>query len=389
MARGRALFFSRIAFILLGVLILLNEDLQAKFGAGSPAGWVWLLFMATYAAINIAVLDRAWLGKAVTVVTLGVDLATVIYMIGVSGGLYSPVLPTQIISTIFFALLFPRPIAILPPLLALPLAALQIVYSRTVGYADSFLLLYYSALNLIVVYVIVYLNQREEASHAELLRLQRNQRDLAVAEERNRLAREIHDGVGAALTGLIIQAEYLKSLSQDPELTAELKELRENAELTADELRRSISMMRDDFQLVPALEDYCLNLGQKYGLKVEFEVHGLPPPMRSEVQLNLFRILQEALTNVARHAEATEARVLAVFFVNGGELTVVDDGKGINLDKLPPGHYGLTNMRERARAAGGKLIIERREPKGTIVRCSFGLQRAELKEGAVNDRKEA
>ncbi len=315
--------------------------------------------MIAYSVVCFLVVERGWVGKAVTFTTLCLDLLVLVYMIGYSGGLKSPVLPTQLVYTIFFALLFPNPLSILPPLLTLPVVAKidTQIPGRVLALDDIFLLIWYSALNFIVVYVIVYLNEREESQHNEIVSLQEDLRHMAVVEERNRLSREIHDGLGASLSSLIIQSEYLHNLAEDPELKSEIEEIKDVAEESIDELRRSISMMRDDFDLVPSLEDYCQTFAQRIGFEVRFEVTGELPRLEGELQLTVFRVLQEALTNVRKHARAERVDVLLIYQDGKLRLVVTDDGRGFDFKGELQGHYGLGNMRERARHYGGEVEI--------------------------------
>jgi signal transduction histidine kinase len=228
----------------------------------------------------------------------------------------------------------------------------------------------------VVVYVIVYLNEREDTQHNEVVSLQENLKQMAVVEERNRLSREIHDGLGASLSTLIIQSEYLHNLAESPELKSEIKELKGVAEESIDELRRSISMMRSDYELVPAFEDYCYTFGQRAGLEVEYQVNGVIPKLSAKLQLAAFRVLQEALTNVQKHASASKVSVGLVHIEGVLRLTVQDDGKGFDYQGDLKGHYGLANMRERAKQYSGKLEIESAAGQGCKI--SFSVPTAEL-----------
>ena len=357
--RARTLFYARLAFLTIGLGILAVPSWSSLIGAQGTIAFVWYLVMIAYSVVCFLVVERGWVGKAVTFTTLCLDLLVLVYMIGYSGGLKSPVLPTQLVYTIFFALLFPNPLSILPPLLTLPVVAKidTQIPGRVLALDDIFLLIWYSALNFIVVYVIVYLNEREESQHNEIVSLQEDLRHMAVVEERNRLSREIHDGLGASLSSLIIQSEYLHNLAEDPELKSEIEEIKDVAEESIDELRRSISMMRDDFDLVPSLEDYCQTFAQRIGFEVRFEVTGELPRLEGELQLTVFRVLQEALTNVRKHARAERVDVLLIYQDGKLRLVVTDDGRGFDFKGELQGHYGLGNMRERARHYGGEVEI--------------------------------
>jgi len=244
--RARTLFYARLAFLAIGLGVLAIPRWSGAFGIHSLWAFAVYFVMVGYSVANFLVLDRARLSRVVTFVTLCLDLVVMVYMITASGGLRSPLLATQLMFTTLFVILFPKPLAILPPLLTLPIVAKidQLVYMQDPAVLDLFVLIWYSAINFIIVYVMVYLNEREQAQHHAVVALQGGLRDLAVLEERTRIAREIHDGLGASLSSLIIEAEYLQTLAknavQDDErgstLISEIGELKSVNEESIDEL---------------------------------------------------------------------------------------------------------------------------------------------------------
>jgi signal transduction histidine kinase len=368
--RARTLFYARLAFLAIGLGIIIIPRWAEFFGAQGGGAFIWYFIILAYAVGNYVLIDRGFLGKAVTFTTLCLDLVVLVYMISYSGGLKSPVLPTQLMYTIFFALLFPNPLAIVPPLLTLPVVAKidTEIPGRILEMEDVFLLIWYSAVNFIVVYVIVYLNEREDTQHNEVIALQEDLKKMAVVEERNRLAREIHDGLGASLSSLIIQSEYLYNQSKDEAFKEELFELKGVAEESIDELRRSISMMRSDFDLIPAIEDYCCTFGIRAGVEVEFKVKGRLPQLAGKLQLAIFRVLQESLSNIRRHAQASQVYVELVHVKGILHLTVKDNGVGFDYQgEEIAGHYGLVNMRERAKLFHGALDIDSAKGKGCMI----------------------
>jgi two-component system sensor histidine kinase DegS len=291
------------------------------------------------------------------------------------GGLQSPLLATQLLFTALFAILFPRPLGILPPLLALPITTrLDLLLNRSVTAVEVLTLLWYTALNFIVVYVLVYLNEREAAAQREVLQLQGDLKDLAVVEERNRLAREIHDGLGATLSSLIIQSEYLLQLATEPAMIVEIRELKASAEESIEELRRNLRMMREDFDLTQALEDHIRTFRERTQLDVAFERSGPSEPMSADAQLALFRVLQESLSNCAKHAEPKHIRVRLAYQGDKVFLSVKDDGKGFDSRAAKVGHYGLLNMRERATKIGGEIVIDSTPGSGTQIDFSVPMQ---------------
>src|SRR5205823_2542741 len=260
-------------------------------------------------------------GKALTFATLCADLCVPVWLVSITGGLRSPLLAAQLLFTILFVVLFPTPFSVVPPLLTFPVVAKldQVLGGHAAVQIDLFILLWYSAINCILVYVMVYLNERDRLKHRELQKLSSALRDLAIVDERNRLAREIHDGLGGVLSSVVIQSEYLLNMIDGSEVRAklsgsnesraviiptirkELNDLHEAAEDSMDELRRSLRMMKEDFDLVAALADYCKVASARHRLDVRFARLGRERTVGPEASLAIFRILQESITNVSKH----------------------------------------------------------------------------------------
>lgn len=374
-ARARALFYARMMFLTLGLLILAVPVWSAYFGLQGPWAFLGYFTMLLYSVANLLVINHAVAGRYVTYVTLCLDLLIMVVLVSkpvVGGGLQSPLLATQLLFTTLFAILFPRPLAILPPLLALPVTTrLDLLLNRSPQAIDVLTLLWYSALNFIIVYVIVYLNEREAAAHREVVELQGDLKELAVIEERNRIAREIHDGLGASLSSLIIQSEYLQQLApKEDKLQREIRELRTTAEESIEELRRNLRMMREDFELASALEDHIKTFGERTQLPIRFEKVGLPRKLSPDAQMALFRVLQEALSNAVRHGQPNAIDVKLLFDDGRVHLAVKDDGRGFDPSQMRPGHYGLLNMRERAGKIGGELVIDSAPGSGAQISFS-------------------
>jgi signal transduction histidine kinase len=279
-------------------------------------------------------------------------------------------LATQLLFTTLFAILVPRPLAILPPLLSLLITTrIDQLLDRVPTAVEVLTLLWYSALNFIIIYVLVYMNEQEVAAHREIGLLQGDLKEMAVVDERNRLAREIHDGLGASLSSLIIQSEYLLSLSKEPAILQEVRELKASAEESIEELRRSLRMMREDFDLGHGMEEYTKTFRERTQLDVRFVGSGVHVRLSPEKQLALFRVLQECLSNVAKHASAKTVEVKLYFGHERVDLAVKDDGKGFDPREKKSGHYGLINMNERAMKMGADLDIDS-SSSGTQVRFS-------------------
>lgn len=380
LTRAAAVFYARITLLIVaaGVLLLTPWQNQSRailrFSTEMAAFLFFTSLATTWISNQLAGHPRH--GRWVLFSTLIYDLILVVVIAANTGLLASPAMAVLLLYTIFFALLFPSPIAILPPLSSLPLLILlyRFVPSKPSFSTELLLLSWHAALNGLAVYTMVYLTGREEKQHREIVELEQELKKLAVAEERNRLAREIHDGIGAALSGLIIQSEYALTLlrgsphrAQLADLDDEVRELKVGAEEAIDEVRRAVSMMRDDFELVPQLENTCSTFTARHKIPVQLKVTGQPPFLTDEQDLTIFRILQECLTNIAKHAKATNVVVDVLFEHESMTMDIIDDGKGFDVNKTPKNHYGLINMRERAKKAGGEVSISSQIGQGTKI----------------------
>jgi len=365
--RARALSYTRLAFLALGVVVIFVPQLARAVGMTGIWPKLGLGLMILYAVANFLLLRSARHAVWVTLVTLVLDQVMVALVVGRSGGMHSPAMDAHLLLTVFFALLFPRPIAVLPPLLALPIGAVLGGGFISSWSVEALLLFWYVALCLVAFYLIVYLTHHQENQQRAIVHLEQDLKNMAVLDERARLSREIHDGLGAALSGLIIQMEYLMTLTKDRQVRDELTELKDAAEEAIAELRRALRMMRDEFELVPSLQATCEAFRNRRKLPCQLDISGELPRLTSEQQLTLFRILQEALNNASKHAKPKRVTVKVQFFIDGMQLQVIDDGCGFDSAHTPAHHYGLVNMRDRARKVGGDVMIESEPGAGTAV----------------------
>lgn len=217
------------------------------------------------------------------------------------------------------------------------------------------------------------------AAHAaitiENARLYERSRELSIVEERNRLARDLHDAVSQKLFGVVLSAETASTLleTRPDEARAELDRLRALAHETMDELRSLVFELRppelEREGLATALRKHVDVLRRVYRREIQLDVAGAPR-RAPELEREVFRIAQEALQNALRHAQAHELALRLDASDGRLVLTVRDDGVGFDPDA--PGvrsrRLGLTSMEERAQALGGTLAIESRPGAGTTVR---------------------
>jgi len=216
----------------------------------------------------------------------------------------------------------------------------------------------------------------------------------AQESERQRIARELHDETGQMLTALALGLKAAReNLERNPRLAAEqLDELRVQTSQALDALRRMVLDLRpsqlDDLGLPAALRWYVEDYRTRVPLQVDMEVQGTPRRLKPDVESVLFRIAQEALTNVAKHAEASHARVELDFRDGSVSLTVSDDGVGFNpANVLKPQArrkaWGLLGMQERAELVGGQCQIVSHPGHGTRIRVEVPLA-----EEVVNDQED-
>jgi GAF domain-containing protein len=203
-------------------------------------------------------------------------------------------------------------------------------------------------------------------------RLFEQAQQVATAEERQRLARELHDAVTQTLFSASLIAEVLPRLAErNPEEgRRRLEELRQLTRGALAEMRtlllelRPAALMDTPFgQLLQQLAEASASRGSLQ-ISVDAEGEGPLPP---DLQIGLYRIAQEALNNINKHAGATHAEIRFRKRASVVDLRITDDGRGFDASNTPPGHFGLSIMRERAKALGATLRLESRPGAGTRI----------------------
>ena len=213
--------------------------------------------------------------------------------------------------------------------------------------------------------------------HASRVRRVR-QRFLAVLDERRRLSRELHDTLEQGLAGIALQVDSARQhLGRRPEVVERcLETALHMVGYSREETRRTVNQLRsqalEQGDIAQAVREVARELTSGGQPTVEVEVHGAPRRLSVAAEHHLFRIAQEALTNAVRHAQASRVSVALSFTGDAVELTVSDDGRGIPSGS--PGrvfHFGLSGMRERARALGTRLEVASAPAGGTTVRVRW------------------
>ncbi len=189
--------------------------------------------------------------------------------------------------------------------------------------------------------------------------------------ERARLARELHDETGQALTSILLGLKHLDDVVETDEAREATASIRELVAATLQDVRRLAVELRpsalDDFGLVPAVERLASNLSEQSDLVVDLEARlgdrRLPP----EAETALYRIVQEGLTNVVKHAAAHRVSITLVRKEAAAVVVIEDDGQGFDLEAVRAGALGFTGMRERVELVGGRLTVETSPGAGTTV----------------------
>ena len=184
----------------------------------------------------------------------------------------------------------------------------------------------------------------------------------AQESERGRIARGLHDEVGQVLTGVLLQ---LESEGRSEETKAAVREALEEVRRIARELRPE---MLEHLGLVSALTELSRKFADQSGLRIERRFADHLPQLSDEAELAVYRVAQESLTNVARHADASRVEVALQAGAGSVVLRVVDDGRGMDDTAVLNGHGGLRGMRERAILVGGALAVKRAHDGGVEVR---------------------
>lgn len=206
----------------------------------------------------------------------------------------------------------------------------------------------------------------------------------AQEEERRRVAREIHDGPAQSMANVVMRAEFcLRLMEKDPaKLREELQALQVIVRDSLQDTRKIIFDLRpmalDDIGLSAALKKFISNYKEQYGLPVEFQYYGPQRRLPAAVEVALFRIVQEGLNNIYKHADATSVQVKLEVLPDKVNLVVRDNGKGFNPQKIMKDMrrkgYGLIGVKERVQLLKGEMNIDSSPGNGTTLVVRFDVE---------------
>ena len=341
--------------------------------------------LAVYSVLKVFSPLRWQVRSRMTYIILIGDFLVCIVLVIYTNGLNSPFLLYSLTPIITAALLFEEKVSLsLAATASLSLSITHLVLSqfseRFAGIMQGYnltLLIVYTLFSFVVATVPYRTN----------LNIRRRIEGEAINEERRRIAREIHDGVAQSLGYLnlkIKQVSDMVSSKNDVLAITGLGEIREAVQDTYEDIRESIDQLSTEtrsLSIVSALRNYVREFGDNTGIPVQFDVPKSFPGLSPVAELQLLRIVQEALTNVRRHAAASKVAVKLANTGESVEVTVRDNGRGFNLltmEDAPPGYHGLNIIKERAEGLSGSVNIATSPEEGTEVKVSLPIEKVRI-----------
>lgn len=218
----------------------------------------------------------------------------------------------------------------------------------------------------------------------QITRLAEQKQHSVLLAERNRMAREIHDTLAQGFTGIVVQLEATEDILVSPSADVEtaLFHINRACMLARDSLaeaRRSVWALRptvlEQETLPAALSHLVEELTTGTALHAEFAVHGLPQILPTEIETDLFRISQEAMSNALKHAQAHSIQMTLTFSPQRVQLSIEDDGQGFDPYTPAPQGFGFISMRERTERSGGEFTLTSNPGHGTKVQVTLPLPR--------------
>lgn len=202
-------------------------------------------------------------------------------------------------------------------------------------------------------------------------------------EERTRLAREIHDGPAQSFTHIVLRLEIMERLlnSDTETVRLEIASLKKQVRLNLQEIRRIVFNLRpidlDEAGIGATLSKYIEKFQHNYGIHCVHEIRGKEQNIDKMLEITLFRLIQEGMTNVAKHAQATLVSIKLQFFSNSVIIEIEDNGIGFNFAEMEEkiqGKFGLLGMQERIEMLSGQFIIKSIPNEGTKIRICIPIR---------------
>lgn len=372
------LFLSLYRFFAYGLAVALIQALPSQGTELGVQTYLLLVTVGVYTLVKVLGPLRWWQRDPTTYLVLFGDLLVGLLALLLTGGLTSGFLLYSFLPVISAALLFEERLALLAA--AVSSGTVAVAHLLLSQWTDRFTwvmegnilqwLIFYAVASFLVTTSIYRTN----------LNIRQRIQEGAIVEERRRMRREIHDGVAQTLTYLSMKADMVSKLVADSQYAQALKgmeDVREAVSETYKSVRESLDQLSVDLGTAPfavVLAEFLKQFEERNRIQARFEASKPLPNLSQVAELQALRITQEALSNVRKHANATEVWVTLSGVPRGVELCIKDNGKGFDAS-IPiqdggdgRGHHGMNVMRERAEGLGGSLNIDTAPGKGTEVR---------------------
>lgn len=207
----------------------------------------------------------------------------------------------------------------------------------------------------------------------------------AQEDERKRIARELHDETGQALTTMMVDLKCIEDSCKDSQIIERIGELRALTAQTLDEVHHLASALRpsllDDHGLVAALQKHIRDYSTKMNINIDSQINLYGEYLSPDIETTVFRIIQEALTNIAKYAESKNVSIIVGYRDSSLIAIIEDDGTGFDVDRIMSSpndkNLGLLGMSERALLIGGKIVIESEPGAGTTIFLEVPLKSSE------------
>ncbi|HXW53524.1 MAG TPA: sensor histidine kinase, partial [Myxococcota bacterium] len=201
-----------------------------------------------------------------------------------------------------------------------------------------------------------------------MVALEKKLKNLAVVEERQRMAREFHDGVGAKMASIVMQCDYIHLMqAEDARLHQEISEIKESAIESIDDMRRSISFLNGDFAIAEQIDLMIEKMMNRHHINIQKNNIDLLQRLSAPQQIACCRIIQEALTNVLKHARAQAVNVTVEKSDAYLSVAIIDDGMGFDPNARTGQQFGIKNMKARAKLIGAQLACYSKPTEGTKI----------------------
>jgi signal transduction histidine kinase len=211
----------------------------------------------------------------------------------------------------------------------------------------------------------------------KLTHLAEESRQSAIIQDRNHLAREIHDTLAQGYAGILMQLQAANFLQQQPDqFQIHLDRARSLAREGVADARRSVWLLQQDNGAYQDVSGFITNLVEQMTIGTQIQptltIQGEPQPIKPEVGMHLFRIAQESINNVLRHAQASAIEIHLIYEPKQLQIAIVDNGCGFE-SAIPTRGFGIKGMRQRADLIGAQLQIHSQPDRGTQIELSLPL----------------